>query len=134
MVAAAYGYEIGLAVVAATRYGSLNSHLHSHFHGHAAAIGIEYIVHTLGRYLQEHLTQRDSRVVRQSAEHYMTHTRQLFDGGGIYHRVVVTVDDAPPRGHSVHQFGTVRQGDDASVGVVHLIGRQRVYRRCIRMP
>lgn len=134
MIAAAYGHKIGLAVIAAARYGGLYSHLHSHFHSHAAAIGIEYIIHTLGCNFQEHFAQRDGRVVCQAAEHYMAHMRKLLGSSGIYYRIVISMNGAPPRRHSVHKFGAVRQRDDASVGMVYLVGRQRIYGRSIRMP
>ena len=70
----------------------------------------------------------------QAAEHYVCHIFQLPFDSLVQFGAVVPVHGAPPRRHAVYQLGTVRQCYHASFRPFYLVRRQRVDRRCVRMP
>ena len=70
----------------------------------------------------------------QAAEHHMAHLFYLLCDGAVDRRVIVAVDNAPPRRHAVDQFGAVGKPDAASVSRFGFISRQRIGGRCIGVP
>ena len=95
VISAADGDEIRLARMPGGKI-VLYSHFHGHFNGYGAAVGIENLGHGRRSYLQQQSAEGSGRLMRKAAEHYMRHLVQLFFGGLVQHRMIVSVYGTPP--------------------------------------
>ena len=127
-----------IAVIAASNRGQsiffgsslrmhiLQGHLRRNLNGHRPRITIEDLFDPIGSHLDQFPRQLHRRRVGKTAEHHVSHLLQLGFDGKIERRVVVSVNDGPPRGHTVNQPAAILQFDITPLGTSYEIDRQRV--------
>ena len=94
----------------------LDGHFQGDLDAHRAGVAEEHVVEALRSKVDQRLRQPHRGLVGQSPEHHVRKRPQLTLDGGVEHRVVVAVDHAPPRRHSVDQFTPVLEVDPHPIG------------------
>ena len=94
----------------------LKGHFNGHLDAYRATVCQKYLIQPLWCYFNQFFAEIDRRGVGNTAKHYMTDFIDLLHSGFIEHRVIISVDGAPPGGHAIDQLSTIGQTQHYTIG------------------
>jgi len=115
VVAAAQGQQ-PLPARTSPRTRRLQRHLDRHLDGDRSRVREEHVNEPAWRHPRQPLGETDGGLVRQPAEHHVSHPSELVCDRRVQDGVAVTVDRTPPGGHAIHQLAPVGQTQPHALG------------------